>query len=134
MIAKRTIKVALLLLLIFVAGGFCGWWIGSSSSDEKVPAPPAGPRSPAAQRQRLINELIVELKLSPEQRASIEKVLDGWQQEAKRNNQEHMRNRHALFEKVSPMIRTNLTAEQQKTYDRMTQQAERKWRRILQEQ
>jgi hypothetical protein len=136
MIDKRAIKVALLLLMIFVAGGFCGWWIGGSSANEEKSSPPrgGGMRSPAAQRERLLNEFTTDLHMTSEQRAGVEKLLDEWEQDVRRINQQQVRGRYATFQKFSPLIRTNFTAEQQKIYDRITEQGERRWRRMMQNQ
>jgi hypothetical protein len=134
MIDKRTIKVALMLLTIFVAGGFCGWWIGSSgANEEKVPLRGGG-RSPAAQRERLLREFTADLQMTPGQRANIEKLLDVWEEDVRRANQQQVRSRYATFQKFSPLIRTNFNAEQQKTYDRKLEQTERRWRRMMQNQ
>ena len=133
MIDKRTIKVALMLLTIFVAGGFCGWWIGSSGEPEhKTFAPPPGRRPAMAQKEVLLNEFAREMDLTPEQRAAVDKVMTEWAKEIQRTNLEQLRAKQMLFEKFAPFVRTNLTASQKKIYDSMSDQFERRRRRAMQ--
>lgn len=122
-----------MLLLIFVAGGVCGWWIGGRGADgDTSAAPRGGGRSPAVRKEHLLNEFTTDLDLTPEQRAGAEKVLSEWAQEAQRANRENLRSRYALFQKYAPLVRTNFTAEQQKIYDRKTAEADRRSRRMMQ--
>jgi hypothetical protein len=132
---KRTFKVAFMLLTIFVAGGFCGWWIGSNAVPEAPTLPPQGGRRPAmAQKEIILAELTKELSLDREQRERVDKVLTEWAREIQRANVEQLRSKMATFEKYMPFVRTNLTGQQQKIYDSMTDQARRKNRRAMQNQ
>ncbi len=129
----RTLKVALMLLLIFVAGGFCGWWMGRSGADtETSAAPRGGGRPPVVRKDQLLNEFTTDLGLTPEQRLDTEEILGEWAQEAQRVHRENLRGRYALFQKYSPIVRTNFTAEQKRIYDRKTAETERRWRRMMQ--
>jgi len=133
MIDKRTVKVAVMLLAIFVAGGFCGWWIGSSGAPEQVTlSAPPGRRPAMAQKDWLVNEIAGELKLTPEQRAGVDDVMTEWAREIQRTHVEELRSKQMLFEKFSPLLRTNLNSRQQKIYDNMAEQLERRRRRAMQ--
>jgi uncharacterized membrane protein len=129
----RAFRVALMLLFIFVAGGFCGWWIGSSTAarEERISPPRGGVRSPMAQKERLVDEFTTDLGLTPEQRAGVDKVLSEWALQARQVNQDEIRARYAAWKKYSPLVRTNFTAEQQKIYDRKSEQTERRFQRML---
>jgi uncharacterized membrane protein len=131
----RTIRVALMLLVIFAAGGFCGWWIGrNSEADTQVSLPQPGRRTPMQQKEFMLNEFTRELQLTEDQRARVSRIMDQWAQDAQRANAEMIRTKQAILAKYSPQVRTNLNAEQQKTFDRMMEQTERRHRRMMQNQ
>ena len=129
----RTIRVALMLLIIFAAGGFCGWWIGHNrepETDASLPRP--GRRTPLQQKEFMLNEFTRELRLTEDQRLHISRIMDQWAQDAQKANAEMIRAKQAILEKYSPQVRTNLNAQQQKTFDRMMEQTERRHRRMMQ--
>lgn len=131
----RTIRIAFMLLLIFAAGGFCGWWFGRSvASEDQTAATRPGPRNSAAMKERLLKELTTDLRLTPEQRAGIDRLLEDWVKDNQRLLQRNMRERLVIFDKYAPLIRTNLTAGQQKIYDRKTEQSQRRRERIMKQQ
>jgi hypothetical protein len=131
----RAIRIALMLMLIFAAGAFCGWWMGRSArADEPASPTRPAPRNTAAMKERLLNELTSDLRLTPEQHERISKLLEDWAKDNQRLLQQNMRERLVMFDKYAPLIRTNLTAEQQKIYDTKTQQAQRRRERIIQRQ
>ena len=134
----RTIRVALMLLGIFIAGGFCGWWIGRSAIQEPEPSlqlPPPGRRaSTMAQKDLMLDEFTRQLKLTVAQRAQVEKIMDDWALEMQKANIDNLKAKEALSEKYSPLVRTNLTASQKKAFDSMTEQLDRRRRRAMQNQ
>ena len=137
MIDKRTIKVALMLLLIFAAGGFCGWWIGSNGAVaqvEEIEPRPAGRRPAMVQKDRLVEEFTARLDLTAEQRANVDRVLTEWAGEIQRLNMQNLRGRHTLFDKYAPLVRTNLNSRQQRIYDRLNEQTRRRQRALLENQ
>jgi uncharacterized membrane protein len=134
---KRTFTVALMLLGIFLAGGFCGWWIGRNTGDEERqesgPARAPG-RRPAAQKEFLLNEFTRELDLTPQQRTNVNNVLTSWAGDVKALDRDLLNGRLATMRKFMPLVRTNLTVEQQPKFDAMIQQTERRFRRQMQNQ
>ena len=134
MIDKRTFKVALMLLTIFIAGGFCGWWIGSSAAPETPTSPPPPGRRPMVHKEKVLDEFTRELSLDPQQRERVDMILTEWAREIQKANVEQLRTKLATFEKYAPFVRTNLTGGQLKIYDSMTEQMRRKHRRALQNQ
>jgi hypothetical protein len=130
---RRTFRIALMLAAIFAAGGFCGWWIGQNSA-ENEPMPLRGRRGPMQQKEFILDEFTRELRLTDEQSTRISRIMDDWAQEIQKANVDQLRAKQAVFERYSPLVRTNLTADQQKTFDRMTEQMERRRRRMMQNQ
>ena len=134
----RTLRVALMLLAIFVAGGFCGWWIGRSRTNEveaPISLPPPGRRgSTMAQKELMLDEFTRQLKLTEEQRTEVARIMDEWALELQKANVDSLKAKQALSEKYSPLVRTNLTESQKKTFDHITEQFDRRRRRAMQNQ
>ena len=135
---SRTLRVALMMLAIFVAGGFCGWWLGRSGAGEvapSIPLPPPGRRaSTMAQKEAMLDQFTRQMELTDEQHAAISKIMDEWALEMQKVNVNALKTKQSLSEKYSPVIRTNLTASQQKTFDRITEQIDGRRRRVMQNQ
>jgi uncharacterized membrane protein len=134
MIDKRACTVALMMLAIFLAGGFCGWWIGRNNAPEEevISVPPTGRMSRPAQKEFLLNEFTRKLSLTSGQRTNVSNVLNVWMVDVQQADRDQVSSRHSAFQKFAPLVRTNLTEAQQKTYDAMTRQTERRFRRLLQ--
>ena len=134
----RTLRVALMLLAIFVAGGFCGWWIGRSRANEveaPISLPPPGRRaSTMAQKEVMLDEFTRQLKLTQEQRTQVARIMDDWALELQKANIENLKSKQQFSDKYSPLVRTNLTESQRKIFDHITEQFDRRRRRAMQNQ
>lgn len=128
----RSIRIALMLLAIFLAGGFCGWWVGRATQpDDPTPMPARAPRSAAAQKEIMLNEFTQRLSLDETQRLRISAVMDDWAEEIRKADLAHLTDKDSIFDKFSPQLRTNLNDGQQELYDRMTAQFERRRERMM---
>jgi uncharacterized membrane protein len=128
----RSIRVAVMLLAIFVAGGFCGWWIGRATPPrEPAPTPERGARSAVAQKELMLDEFTRRLALNETQRVRISVVMDEWAEEVRKADLAHLTNKETIFGKYSPLLRTNLNDDQRDIFDRMTAQMERRRERMM---
>src|SRR5262245_19018405 len=104
----REIRIALLLLLIFLAGGGTGFFLHSRFAPE-ASVTRRGPRlSPNERQERLFSELNELLKLTEDQRSRIRQQIAAWGKERTRLNRRRLEERQQLFERMSADIRTNL--------------------------
>ena len=123
---KPKLRIALLLLLIFVGGGFVGWLAGRTS---EPPERPAIRRQVMKTAEEVLKEMDASLHLTPEQRERINPLVVEWRKKARGIEATSVKQRHEVFQQMVPIIRTNLTAEQQRTYDRDALQIERRFQR-----
>jgi hypothetical protein len=125
----QTIRLVAILALIFAVGGFCGWWLRDQHAAQDDGGVAANRRrTPAANMDRLLTELTTDLNLTSDQQKQIRALLDDWLKDFQGFSQQRVRDRSMLFHKYAPLIRTNLTSEQQVLYDRKTQEGERRLR------
>ncbi|MCI0536352.1 MAG: hypothetical protein L0Z50_14115 [Verrucomicrobiales bacterium] len=127
----REIRIALLLLLIFVAGGVAGFFLHAPVVPEENAIRRGSRFSPAEREERLLFELHERLQLSEDQRSRIRQQITNWGKERSQINRRRLEDRLQLFERISTQIRTNLTEQQQRTYDQRVRQVRRTFRRMI---
>ena len=135
MFTGRAIRIAVLLLLIFIIGGITGALVGPRlvSARDGEDAEPAGRMrrgSPQAQA-RVLQELSTELNLSEPQRERVKALLAQFGVEQQKNNRERAQEHLQIFERMSTAIRTNLLPGQLSAYDEKLSRAKAKQERIL---
>ncbi|MEO8426021.1 MAG: hypothetical protein ABI651_02805 [Verrucomicrobiota bacterium] len=108
----RVFKIVACFLLTFALGALAGWLLKPSAS-----AVPAGPRS-IPSSQRVMENLDARLKLTPEQKAKLQPLLDEWKRQVEQFPR-RPRRRRDLFEQYAPRIREALAPAQQVEYDRL---------------
>jgi hypothetical protein len=105
----RIIRIVGYFVLTFALGLLSGWLL--------KPVPPeSAPEQSGPSSQRLMQNLDAALKLTPEQKARLQPVLDEWQRKAEEIGR-RPRRRGELFEEYVPRVRELLTAEQQTEFD-----------------
>jgi hypothetical protein len=131
-IAVRELKVGLMLLLIFAGGVVCGVLLDRKLAPPE-PTSPAQPRAVFEGRDKqVLAEMTERMKLTPEQQKRVGEILGELQSGMKRNLQQSLKDRIALFDQSMRGIRTNLTPEQIPVLDKMIERAHR-WQRQMQE-
>jgi hypothetical protein len=116
MISRQSIRVSLLILLIFVLGGVAGWFV-ANARNKANPANPAPRLAPGERQEKLLRELTTDLKLTEEQQAQIKSVLTEFGRTRFRMEQSFDDKRFELFEEMASSVRTNLTPDQIPTFD-----------------
>src|SRR4030095_4806618 len=101
----RLFKIITCFVLTFLLGLASGWLL-------KPSAPETSLERSRPSSQRLMENLDATLKLTPEQKAKLQPLLDEWQRQVEQV-QRRPRRRRELFEEYAPRIREVLTAEQQ---------------------
>lgn len=128
----RTLRIALLLLAIYVAGLATGWWLAPRNdggpmkrtwafNQAGVPVQPGSPEMEAA----VMKEFDDKLNLSPEQRTVIRELVSKWALEIRQMPRPLPRLRYAAMERWSANIRTHLTPEQLPAFDAMVETSRR---------
>ena len=128
---SREIRIALLLLVIFLGGGGAGFFLRSRFVTEEN-AIRRGPRLSQAEREeRLFSELNDSLKLTEEQRNRIRQQIADGGKERIAVNRRRLEDRLQSFEHLAGNIRTNLTQQQQQIFDQRVRQVRRLFRRMI---
>ena len=128
---SRELRIALLLLVIFLAGGGAGFFLRSRFAPEESVVR-RGPRLSQAEREeRLFSELNDSLKLTEEQRTRIRRQIGDGGKERTALNRRRLEDRLQLFERLAGNIRTNLTQPQQQIFDQRVRQVRRTFRRMI---
>lgn len=128
----RILRIALLLLAIYMAGLATGWWLAPRGgggqmkrawavTKEGVPVKPGSPEMEAA----VMKEFNEQLKLSDEQRAKVQGLVSQWASEVRQMPRPLPRLRMAALERWCAAIRTNLTPDQLPAFDEMVETARR---------
>ncbi len=125
----RTLRIALLLLTIYLAGLATGWWLAPREGNVLVrkagqpgqthPFKPGSPEMEAA----VMKEFDQQLNLTAEQRAKIQQLVASWAQEVRQMPRPLPRLRFAAMERWCTAIRTNLVPDQIPVFDEMVQTA-----------
>lgn len=87
-----------------------------------------------AQKEAMLDQFTRQMQLTDEQYDRISKIMDEWALEMQKVNVDALKTKQSLSAKYSPIVRTNLTASQQKTFDRLTEQIDQRRRRAMQNQ
>lgn len=121
---KVVVQIVAMMLMIFGAGAWAGWTLGRAQATPPS-TPPANMRvARQPNPERLAREFKQQLNLSSEQQIKLDPVLSEWTKAATAVEQARLKERRELLRKYAPIIRTNLTTEQQTQYDRMTRRVE----------
>jgi hypothetical protein len=117
----RILKVAALLLLIFVGGALAGILL-----DRHYAPRAATPRRlagvPASERPDfLLKEFTTAMSLTPSQQQRIGGLLREWSKVIAAHPEWTRAQRASFIESNSPPLRTNLTVEQSVIYDRLVE-------------
>lgn len=115
----RILKVAALLLLIFVGGAVAGvlldrHYTSRAATPRRVAGIPAPERADS-----LLKEFTAVMKLTPEQQQPVGAMLREWSKVIATHPEWTRAQRVSLMDSNSPLLRTNFTAEQSVLYDRL---------------
>jgi hypothetical protein len=124
---SRPLRIASLLLLIFLGGSGVGWLLGRATAPEQPPLR----RSGGMMREAVLKHLTDTLQLTPEQRERVSEVLTQWRRQVRRVEAQGIEQRRRMFEEMTSNIRTNLTPEQQRLFENDTLRLELRFQRRL---
>ena len=71
-----------------------------------------------------------KLKLTPPQEQRVHDILSEWSAKVKQSRQQALKERMELFERIMPMVRTNLTPEQIPACEEMVERVRRRQRQL----
>jgi Spy/CpxP family protein refolding chaperone len=108
-------KLILAFVLVFVAGGACGFF-GAFHVHHFFAR-----MDPGAMAQHLKQRLRAELKLTPEQMQKISPIIDHAASELKTKREQTMRDVHEIFEQAHRDMQPFLTPEQRTKLEQMEQ-------------
>ena len=122
----RILKVAALLLLIFVGGAVAGILL-----DRHYAPRPLTPRRlaevPQSERPDfLLKEFTAAMNLTAEQQQRVGALLREWNRVIAAHPEWTRAQRASLIQSNSPLLRTNLTAEQSVIYDHLLERTRRR--------
>ena len=122
----RLFKIAALLFVIFVGGAVTGILLDR----HYAPRPSLRQRMaavvPAERPELLLQEFTSAMNLTPDQQQRVGALLKGWGKEMAAHPEWTRAQRAAFVESNSPMLRTNLTAEQSVIFDRILERLHRR--------
>jgi len=122
----RILKVAALLLLIFLGGAVAGILLDRHYAP-RTAAPRRLAEVPAADRPDfLLKEFTAAMSLTPEQQQPVGALLKDWGKEIAAHPEWTRAQRVLFIESNRPLMRTNLTAEQSVIYDRLLERMRRR--------
>ena len=122
----RILKIAALLLIIFVGGAVAGvlldrHYAPRAATPRRVAGVPAPERA-----DYLLKEFTAVMKLTPEQQQPVGAMLREWGKVIAAHPEWTRAQRVSLMDSNSPLLRTHLTAEQSVLYDRLLEKMRRR--------
>jgi len=122
----RVLKIAALLLLIFVGGAVAGVLLDRHFAPRAAPPRRSLGVPPPERADFLLKEFTAAMNLAPEQQKRVGALLREWGRVIAAHPEWTRAQRLWLMESNSPLLRTNLTAEQSVIYDRLLERMRRR--------
>ena len=125
----RILKVTALLLFIFVGGAVAGVLLDRHCAPRIAPQRRLAEVPQAERPEYMLKEFTTVMNLTSEQQQRVGALLREWNKVIAAHPEWTRAQRAALIESNSPLLRTNLTAEQSVIYDRLLERTRRRSRR-----
>jgi hypothetical protein len=122
----RTFKIAASLLVIFGGGAVTGILLDRHYTPRTSMRQRAAAVPPAERPEVLLKEFTAAMHLTPEQQQRVGGLLRDWGKEMAGHPEWNRAQRASFVESNSPLLRTNLTAEQSAIYDRILERIHRR--------
>ena len=125
---RARLLITLSIAGIFASGGLAGWFLRPVLSPE-APAPAVMVEKRLPTPSKTMASLDERLHFTEEQKAAILPIVEEWARTARAAEMPMREKRYEAFQQAVPKIRTQLTPEQQKRFDRITGNARAEWER-----
>ena|SRR5436190_24178387 len=122
----RILKIATLLLLIFVGGAVAGILLDRHFAPRASAPVRLADISPAERPEYLLKEFTTALDLTPEQQQRVGAVLKAWGKEIAVHPEWTRSQRINFIDSHTSAVRTNLTAEQSASFERLLERLHRR--------
>jgi hypothetical protein len=124
---KRSLLILITIAGIFACGGVAGWFLRPVIAPEPVAHVTVEKRLPTP--SKTIASLDERLHFTDAQKAALQPIIEEWARTARAAEMPMREKRYEAFQTAAPRIRELLTPEQQKKYDRITENARAEWER-----